>query len=249
MRLRRLLALVATVVVLLGMPDLAVATTGGWSNPQDDPRVWAKRTSTISTRLWRSGQANYGWHATVATDPKNNFREIREADLRAMFGSKVCNTPRVAQGLPSLNAEMRKAKIITPARQAAFLATIAYESCFDYALNEMGASAYYRGRGYVQLTAPYNYSAAGRYLGVDLVNRAELAGSLQYSAPIARWYWTVHRPHSNAAADAFDMGLVSRYIGYAPSGYADSQRCAAFKSAYQYLSGKPAPRTTVCYRH
>ncbi|WP_203568895.1 glycoside hydrolase family 19 protein [Aestuariimicrobium ganziense] len=271
---RRLLAFVATLVVLVGMPDLANAQTGsdGTSSTTTEKRVggvvspvssrtifrssslsdaslWTSRTAERIAILERIGHHNTTWHGTIATDPRHNFREITVADLKAMFGSKVCTTSRVTEGLPGLNNEMRKAKIITPARQAAFLATVAYESCFDYALEEAGVTAYYKGRGYMQLTGSYNYSAAGRYLGVNLAGNPTLARSRTWSAPIAGWYWTVHRPGSNAAADNFDMGLVSRYVGYRASSTADAQRCAAFKNAYRYLSGKTAPASTVCYRH
>ncbi|MGD7732477.1 glycoside hydrolase family 19 protein [Propionibacteriaceae bacterium G1746] len=176
-------------------------------------------------------------------------QDVTLADLTAIFGAKVSTSPRVAEGLPSLNREMRLAGITTPERKAAFLATLAYESTFDYALNEAGSGAYYRGRGYIQLTGSYNYSAAGNHLGVNLAGNPNLAASLEWSAPIARWYWTVHRPHSNQAADGFDMGLISRYIGYGASSYQDQLRCDAFKRAYQHFSGTPAPASTVCYRH
>lgn len=171
------------------------------------------------------------------------------ADLTAVFGSKVSTSPRVAEGLPSLNRAMKSAGITTPQRKAAFLATLAYESTFDYALEQAGYNATYRGRGYIQLSNDFNYRAAGNYLGVNLISNPRLASSLEWSAPIAIWYWTVQRPHSNAAADNFDMGLISRYIGYGASGTQDQLRCDAFKRAYQHFSGSPAPSSTVCYRH
>ena len=174
---------------------------------------------------------------------------ITLADLKTIFGSKVSTSPRVAEGLPSLNQAMRAGNITTPERRAAFLATLAYESTFDYALNEAGVGAAYRGRGYMQLTGDFNYRAAGNHLGVNLLGNPSLAASLEYSAPIAIWYWTIQRPHTNTAADNFDMGLVSRYIGYGASSYQDELRCAAFKKAYQHFSGQPAPSSTVCYRH
>ena len=171
------------------------------------------------------------------------------ADLTAIFGSKVSTSPRVAEGLPALNRAMQGAGITTPERKAAFLSTLAYESTFDYALQEAFVGATYRGRGYIQLTGDFNYRAAGNYLGVNLVGDPNRAASLEWSAPIAIWYWTVQRPKSNAAADAFDMGLISRYVGYSASGTQDQLRCEGFKRAYLHFSGKPAPSSTVCYRH
>ncbi|MGD8213985.1 glycoside hydrolase family 19 protein [Aestuariimicrobium sp. Y1814] len=175
--------------------------------------------------------------------------DVTLADLKAIFGSKVSTSPRVAEGLPSLNRAMRQAGITTPERKAAFLSTLAYESTFDYALQEAGQTATYRGRGYIQLTGDFNYGPAGSYLGINLLGNPNLAASLDYSAPIAIWYWTVRRPHSNAAADNFDMGLISRYVGYRASGTQDLLRCDGFKRAYQHFSGKPAPANTKCYRY
>ena len=171
------------------------------------------------------------------------------ADLSEIFGAKVSSSSRVAEGLPSLNRAMQQAGITTPERKAAFLATLAYESTFDYALQEAYSGAFYRGRGYIQLTSDFNYRAAGNYLGVNLLDDPTLAASLEWSAPIAIWYWTVQRPNSNRAADTFDMGLISRYIGYGASGTQDQLRCDAFKRAYLHFSGTPAPSRTVCYRH
>lgn len=175
--------------------------------------------------------------------------DVTLADLKAIFGSKVSTSSRVAEGLPALNRAMKGAGITTPERKAAFLSTLAYESTFDYALSEAGQTAAYRGRGYIQLTGDFNYGPAGTYLGINLLGNPQLAASLEWSAPIAIWYWTVRRPHSNAAADNFDMGLISRYIGYGASGTQDQLRCAGFKRAYEHFSGKPAPTSTICYRH
>lgn len=171
------------------------------------------------------------------------------ADLSAIFGSKVSSSPRVAEGLPSLNQAMQGAGITTPERKAAFLATLAYESTFDYGLQEAYSGAAYRGRGYIQLTGDYNYRAAGNHLGVNLVDDPTLAASLEWSAPIAIWYWTVQRPNSNRAADNFDMGLISRYIGYGGSATQDQLRCDAFKRAYLHFGGTQAPTSAVCFRH
>jgi predicted chitinase len=62
----------------------------------------------------------------------------------------------VTDGLPSLNAAMRRGNINSPARVAAFLATLKIESGVQYNRLEIGcartANYPYCGRGYVQLT-------------------------------------------------------------------------------------------------
>jgi predicted chitinase len=156
-------------------------------------------------------------------------------DLRAIFGSSY-DTAVVRDGLPSLNAEMQRGGITTPPRVAAFLATLRHESGFRYNATEAGNSSPYRGRGFIQLTGMANYQAAGNNLGHDFVNSPDDAATLAWSAPIARYYWTVPRP-LNADADALDMGLVSRDIGYAWSAAEDNARCADFKAVLQYYTG------------
>jgi putative chitinase len=72
-----------------------------------------------------------------------------------------------------------------------------------------------------------------------------LARSLQWSAPIARWYWTVAR-NINPFADALNMGKVNAAIGY-PAGTEDQRRCDSFKNAIRYLTGS-VPGGIICTR-
>lgn len=192
------------------------------------------------------GKKPSGTPKPPTNDAKPQSGDITRADLEAMFPGRVSDSSRVEEGLPSLNEEMRKRGINNPARKAAFLATIAHESAFDYAAGEVGYDEYsYRGRGYIQLTNDFNYEDAGDYLGVDLMgDNQSRASELQYSAPIAGWYWTVARTDTNEAADNFNMGRVSANIGYDNSTGEDGRRCESFKTAYRHLAGKDAPSVT-----
>jgi putative chitinase len=140
---------------------------------------------------------------------------------------------------------MRDANINTPYRKAAFLATLVHESRLEYNIREIGDTRLYGGRGYIQLTGDFNYGPAGQYLGIDLLGNPDLALSLQWSAPIARWYWTVARD-INPYADNLDMGRVNAAIGY-PAGAEDQRRCDSFKSAILYLTGS-IPDGVICTR-
>lgn len=146
----------------------------------------------------------------------------------------------VAAGLPSLNREMVAGQINTPPRIAAFLTTLIYESWCEYNVHEVGDTRVFGGRGYIQLTGQANYDAASKYLNVDLVSNPDLAMSLEWSARIARWYWTVARSNCNAYADALRMGKINAAIGYPRSadGSNDNARCATFAKALAYLTGE-----------
>lgn len=171
--------------------------------------------------------------------------DVTVADLQAMFPGRVGNADIVAEGLPSLNKAMRDAGITTPARRAAFLTTIAYESAFLYNVTAAGDTRVYAGRGFIQLTGEYNYKAAGSYFGIRLAANPAWARSLPWSAPIAQWYWTVNRD-MNPMADALDMGLVNAAIGY-PPGPHDEMRCASFQAALAYYLGS-VPAGVNCVR-
>jgi predicted chitinase len=182
----------------------------------------------------------------VNMTPPTRSSLVTLADLTAIY-STIPAADVVAAGLPSLNAEMQAAEINTPARKAAFLATLRNESGFRYNAVEAGSTSPYRGRGFIQLTGSFNYSGAGRYLGVDLINNPEQAASLQWSAKIARWYWTVARS-INPMADRLDMAAVNIAIGYAPSAAEDAERCADFKAALRYFNNGVLPDGIDCTR-
>jgi putative chitinase len=47
----------------------------------------------------------------------------------------------------------------------------------------------FRGRGHIQLTGRDNYAAAGKALGIDLLNMPDLAAKPEIAGKIAAWYW------------------------------------------------------------
>jgi predicted chitinase len=167
-------------------------------------------------------------------------------ELRQIYGP-LPDEAKVAEGLPALNAAMARAGIHTPARKAAFLATIRNESGFRYDAVEMGSDRRYRGRGFIQLTGDFNYRAAGEFLGVDLLGNPDLALNGMVSPAVAAWYWTVAR-NINMAADQLDMAAVNIAIGFAPSIRRDMVRCADFIAALRYYSGGTIPEGVNCAR-
>lgn len=190
------------------------------------------------------------WRDTVSTTCENlNRREISYGDLTTMFPGKVASRDVVETGLASLQHQMKVGNINNARRASAFLATIANESTFRYNALQAGTSTY-RGRGFIQLTSSANYSGAGSYFGQPFLSEPDKVRSLAWSAKVARWYWTVARPDTNAAADNMDMGLVSRYIGYAASSTEDRERCDDFKRAMAFFTGsRPADGDVTCLRH
>src|SRR5690606_6701822 len=105
----------------------------------------------------------------------------------------------------------------------------------------------YRGRGFIQLTGEGNYSAAGEFLGIDLLAEPDLALDEMASPAIAAWYWTLARD-INAAADALDMAAVNIAVGYEPSVRRDTVRCSDFVTALRYYRGGDVPEGVNCER-
>ncbi|MEI2779277.1 MAG: glycoside hydrolase family 19 protein [Tetrasphaera sp.] len=186
-------------------------------------------------------------HADTAPDPAERLVGWNYDSLVRMFGQSWVG-PRavVEEGLPSLKREMQRGSITNASRKAAFLATLVSESAMRYDADQYGATDKYHGRGYIQLSGDFNYEAAGNYFDVNLLRNPERARSLRWSAPIARWYWTVARTTTNAYADAHDMNGVNRNIGFAWNYDEATRRCNRFKSAYRYFTGHN-PANTICY--
>src|SRR5262245_39261382 len=167
-------------------------------------------------------------------------------DLRQIFGP-LPDEAKVIEGLPAINAAMLRAGIFTPARKAAFLATLRNESGFRYDAVEVGNERRYRGRGLIQLTGEGNYRNAGQFLQVDLAGNPDLAVNGLVSPAVAAWYWTVAR-NINMAADQLDMAAVNIAIGFAPSMRRDMTRCADFIAGLRYFSGGAIPERVNCAR-
>ncbi len=176
-----------------------------------------------------------------------NGRDLVTLDeLRHIFGA-TADDPKVVEGLPALNAAMLRAGISTPARKAAFLATLRSESAFRYDAVEAGNASRYRGRGFIQITGEANYRSASDFLDLDLAGNPDLAINGLASPAIAAWYWTVAR-NINVSADALDMAAVNIAIGFAPSMRRDMVRCSDFLATLRYYSGGQVPPGVNCER-
>jgi putative chitinase len=60
----------------------------------------------------------------------------------------------------------------------------------------VGDGERYHGRGFIQLTGRDNYRMASDALGIDLLNKPELAARPDVAAKVAVWYWNTRvKPH------------------------------------------------------
>lgn len=127
---------------------------------------------------------------------------------------------KAQQYLPLLNQAMAEWQINTPQRKAMFVAQLAHESAQLTTFDETGKPDYsgklgpgnknYYGRGPIQLTGRANYEAAGKALGLDLVNHPEIAATPEAGFRIAGWYWDNRK--INDPADDGNYREVTRRI-------------------------------------
>jgi putative chitinase len=141
--------------------------------------------------------------------------------------------------LPHLNNAMAEAGINTPRQKANFLAQLAHESGQFRYMEEIASGAAYegrrdlgntqpgdgtrfKGRGPIQLTGRSNYQAAGRALGLDLVNNPAQAATPEVGFRTAAWFWNTRG--LNDLAESGNFREVTRRINGGFNGLADRQQ-------------------------
>ena len=150
-------------------------------------------------------------------------------------------------------AAMAEFDIITPARQAAFLAQIGhesgglhyvvelwgptptqsrYEGRKDLGNTQVGDGLRFRGRGLIQTTGRANYIATGKALGLDLVNHPEWLTMPDIAARSAAWFWKAHGLNELADAKAFEA--ITRKINGGLNG--EDDRMALYQAATTALA-------------
>lgn len=164
--------------------------------------------------------------------------------------------PKAGVFAPVLNTAMMARDIVTPARQAAFIAQIGHESGQFLYVRELGSDKYlakydtgplaarlgntpeadgdgqkYRGRGLIQITGRANYKACGEALGLDLLSNPELLELPQHAAASAAWFWKSRA--LNTLADRGDIEGITRKINGGLNGLAE--RVALWNKARKVL--------------
>lgn len=140
--------------------------------------------------------------------------------------------------LPLMEAAMREHKITTEARARMWLAQVgheslslrymeeiasgaAYEGRKDLGNTQPGDGVKYKGRGPIQLTGRANYTSAASALGLDLVNRPELASQPAIGFRVSAWWWLTHG--LNEISDTGDVIAATRRINGGLNGLSDRQ--------------------------
>lgn len=210
-------------------------TNGGPPGPIKSPQP----TAPIDTKNWKPGQG-----------------DVTAQQLQQIVPG--LSAQKAAEVAPHLNRAMKEGSIDTPQKKAAFIAQVAhesggfkyneeiasgrqYEGRRDLGNTQPGDGERFKGRGYIQLTGRANYTAAGKALGLDLVNNPQLAARPENAARIAAWYWSSRglNKHADGSQAGFDQ--ITRKINGGFNGKAD--RDALFRRALGAGLADGAPST------
>lgn len=131
---------------------------------------------------------------------------------------------------------MKLTHIDTTLRAAAFLATIAHESCrFVYTEERAKGVLYegredlgnvhpgdgpkYKGRGLIQVTGRYNYEQLSIDFGEDFINYPEKLAEPYYAVMSACWFW--NRKNLNELADRGEFKAITKKVNGGLNGWSD----------------------------
>ncbi|HEX8127494.1 MAG TPA: glycoside hydrolase family 19 protein [Pyrinomonadaceae bacterium] len=129
--------------------------------------------------------------------------------------------------LPFINAAMKEFQIANYLRASAFLAQLAHESAElryfeeiasgkayegrkDLGNTQPGDGVKYKGHGPIQITGRANHAAAGRALGLDLINNPTLITKPENAFRSAGWFWDTRG--LNALADQRLLKAITKKI-------------------------------------
>jgi len=92
-----------------------------------------------------------------------------------------------------------------------------YENRKDLGNTQPGDGRRYKGRGIFQTTGRYNYDAAGKKMGLDLINNPQLLLEPRNAVLSALYYWQGR--NMNAIADRDNIDEASRAVNGGYNGY------------------------------
>lgn len=114
-----------------------------------------------------------------------------------------------------------------------------YEGRKDLGNTQPGDGLKFKGRGFIQLTGRDVYTKLGSYLGMDLVNKPELAEDPAIAAKGVLYFFFEYKKSRTATVDWSDCTAVTKIVNGGTNGLADrQQKFAAYKQ--KYANGVPS---------
>lgn len=129
--------------------------------------------------------------ATPTKDPQAEAMLYRTAKASGMKGSELAQFLAQTKHESWDHSRLQEKPVGDPERYFAkkYDPTLAPKTAKILGNKVRGDGAKYYGRGFIQLTGRDNYRMASEALGLDLINRPNLASNPEIAAKIAVWYW------------------------------------------------------------
>ena len=119
-----------------------------------------------------------------------------------------------------------------------------YEGRTDLGNTQPGDGLKYKGRGFIQITGRDIYTKAGAYLGIDLVNKPEMAEDSATAAKLVLFFFFEYKKSRTATLAWADCTAVTRLVNGGTNGLTDRQtRFDYYKK--KYANGAPSPTSTT----
>ena len=152
-----------------------------------------------------------------------NFTKLRETGGRLDFKKYEPVFKKDKHGKTIIDPETRRPKDFNPISKA-------------LGNTQPGDGARYCGRGFLHLTGRWNYTAASKALGIDLVNHPELLETdPEVAAKVALWFWENRVKRRMTGTDYSDTPDVTRPIN---RNDAVEKRHSKFRGFVQSLDDK-----------
>ena len=169
------------------------------------------------------------WYPVYATVlPKYDIEgELREAHFIAQMGHESADFKFLSENLNYSEQGLLKTfpKYFTPttakiyARRPEAIASRVYANRMGNGSEAMGDGWLFRGRGIIQITGRYNYTAYAQYKGMNVDEAVAYLTTKEGAMDSACWYWVTR--NLNALADKDDLITITKKINGGLKGFDD----------------------------
>jgi predicted chitinase len=203
-----------------GLAGLALGTAGADASAKQKP-LKPKTKSPSQQAIQQAQKQQTTKTASPTKDPQAEALLYRTAKASGMKGSELAQFLAQTKHESWDHSRLQEKPVGDPNKYFAkkYDPTLAPKTAKILGNKLRGDGAKYYGRGFIQLTGRDNYRMASEALGLDLLNRPDLASKPENAAKIAVWYWNTRvKPKVNNFEDTV---AVTKRINNAMFGLED----------------------------
>lgn len=203
-----------------GLAGLAMGAAGADASAKQKP-IQPKTKSPSQQAIQQAQKQQTTKTASPTKDPQAEALLYRTAKASGMKGIELAQFLAQTKHESWDHSRLQEKPVGDPNKYFAkkYDPTLAPKTAKILGNKLRGDGAKYHGRGFIQLTGRDNYRMASEALGLDLINRPELASKPENAAKIAVWYWNTRvKPKVNNFEDTV---AVTKTINNAMFGLED----------------------------